>query len=308
MAVHASSAPVLRTRSPELAREHIAGVFAAHRLACVARELDFVHERRGRAVSRLRYGAQVIVDAPALERFYLLQLTLAGSCEIVLGRRTAELRAGDLMVVNPTRPYRKRWSADCAQLIARIDRGLVEAAWTARFGAPPRHALEFAMARMPDAAARRLGAMLRGPERGAAHDRLLAEALVATLPPAEAGAPVPAADVLVRRAEGFMEAHLAEELTMTEIAQAAGATTRSLERAFRRSRGATAVASLRRLRLERARRELVAARGSDRSVTEVASAVGLLHAGRFAVDYRSLFGESPSATLRGAGCDGGRDA
>lgn len=95
-----------------------------------------------------------------------------------------------------------------------------------------------------------------------------------------------------------MDAYLGHDLSLGEIAQAAGTTPRTLERAFRMARQSTAVARLRSLRLERARHELLASRGSGRSVTEIATTVGLVHTGRFAVAYRQRFGESPSATLR----------
>jgi AraC-like DNA-binding protein len=300
-----------RTRSLDAAREHVAGVFAAHRLACGTRELDFVHQRRDRpraSLNRLRYGAEVIVDAPALERFYLLQCTLAGHCEIELGRRTVALGAGAVLVVNPTRPYRKRWSADCTQLIARLDRELVEEAWTARHGNAPRQPLEFAFAQLPAVASAPLAAALLAADRGVLSGRALADALVAVLPPAERERHTAASDVLVRWAEAFIAAHLGTDLSVADIAQAAGTTARTLERAFRRAHDATVVARLRTLRLERARVELVAARRDGRSVTDVATALGLLHAGRFAVDYRRQFGESPSQTLRGRAPAPGRGA
>jgi AraC family ethanolamine operon transcriptional activator len=49
-------------------------------------------------------------------------------------------------------------------------------------------------------------------------------------------------------------------------------------------------------RLNLARRELQR-RNSQTSVTATAMNFGFWHLGRFADEYRSLFGESPSATL-----------
>lgn len=292
-----------RTRSVEQAREHVAGVFTAHRLACATRELDFALQRSDRpsmSLARLRYGAEVIVDAPALQGFYLLQLTLAGCCDVALDRRVVTVRPGELVVINPTRPYRKRWGADCVQLIARLDRTLVDDAWTALHGAAPRRPLEFAFANLPAAAAGTVGRALRAAAAGLGRDRALAEALVGALPPAEADECAHPAELLVRRAEAFMRAHLALDLSMGEIAQAAGASPRTLERAFRRERQSTAVARLRELRLDRARAALLASRGTGPGVTAVAASVGLVQPGRFAVEYRRRFGESPSQTLRNA--------
>jgi AraC-like DNA-binding protein len=55
---------------------------------------------------------------------------------------------------------------------------------------------------------------------------------------------------------------------------------------------------LRRLRLHKARAELAAHCANERTVTAVASHWGFLHLSRFAEQYRQLFGESPSATLK----------
>jgi AraC family ethanolamine operon transcriptional activator len=50
-------------------------------------------------------------------------------------------------------------------------------------------------------------------------------------------------------------------------------------------------------RMHLARRALREAT-TDATVTDVATRYGFWQLGRFAVDYQSLFGESPSATLR----------
>jgi len=52
---------------------------------------------------------------------------------------------------------------------------------------------------------------------------------------------------------------------------------------------------VRNLRFEKARQELLSGRG-EKSVTEVATRCGFSHLGRFAVEYRLRFGESPSQT------------
>ena len=54
---------------------------------------------------------------------------------------------------------------------------------------------------------------------------------------------------------------------------------------------------LRTIRLDRARRELLAG-GLNANVTSVALAWGFDHLGRFAASYRERFGETPRETLQ----------
>jgi transcriptional regulator GlxA family with amidase domain len=112
------------------------------------------------------------------------------------------------------------------------------------------------------------------------------------LPPALPG------DDRLRRAEEFLGASVSKPVSLAKVAAVAGVSVRTLSRGFRERHGIGPMGFLRRLRLEAARRDLLLADPAETSVTEVAHRYGLAHLGRFAVAYRSLFGESPSETLR----------
>lgn len=104
----------------------------------------------------------------------------------------------------------------------------------------------------------------------------------------------------VRRAEEFIVAHAAEELTVARIAEAAGVPVRSLQIAFRAARGMTPMEFARERRFDLARRELLdGAPGT--TVMDVGASLGFGSSpGRFSVEYRRRFGESPSDTLAAA--------
>jgi AraC-like DNA-binding protein len=51
------------------------------------------------------------------------------------------------------------------------------------------------------------------------------------------------------------------------------------------------------LRLAQARRALLSADSRRITVTEIATCFGFVELGRFSVEYRKMFGESPSQTL-----------
>ncbi|WP_433929307.1 AraC family transcriptional regulator [Sorangium cellulosum] len=104
------------------------------------------------------------------------------------------------------------------------------------------------------------------------------------------------APACVRKAEEYMAAHAAEPITLADIVAAAGVPERSLRAAFVACRGMPPMDFLRRRRFELARRHL-AEPSAGASVAGVVAALGLGHPGRFSVEYKRRFGESPSETL-----------
>ena len=101
------------------------------------------------------------------------------------------------------------------------------------------------------------------------------------------------------RARQYIEAHLGETIRVESMCRYAGTTLRSLERIFAREMGMSPQQYVKARRLNAVRRRLLAA-GEEHalSVTEVALNHGLAHLGRFAVDYRRYFGETPRETLQ----------
>jgi AraC family transcriptional regulator, ethanolamine operon transcriptional activator len=135
-----------------------------------------------------------------------------------------------------------------------------------------------------------------------AHEQLLA-ALVDEL--LERGAAGSAATSLspgerqrvVRRAEEFLASHGEPSVRIDDLCIAANTSLSRLERAFREAFGVGPRRYLTLRRLAAVRRELL--RGDpDASVTAVATNWGFFHLGRFAQEYRLLYAESPSETLR----------
>jgi AraC family ethanolamine operon transcriptional activator len=102
---------------------------------------------------------------------------------------------------------------------------------------------------------------------------------------------------LLRLADEYVRHRDDEPILVGELAQACDVPRRTLTRAFHRFVGMGPGAYLRRRRLSAARRELRTAAPGSVTITDVAFRFGFWHLSRFAVEYRSMFGESPSQTL-----------
>jgi AraC-like DNA-binding protein len=104
---------------------------------------------------------------------------------------------------------------------------------------------------------------------------------------------------IVTEAVDYIDQHLAEAITVDDIAAHVDVSVRTLQSQFARDLDQTPTNVLRDRRLERARSDLAdASPGSGVSVTAVATRWGFTHLGRFAVNYKNRYGESPSQTLK----------
>ena len=101
---------------------------------------------------------------------------------------------------------------------------------------------------------------------------------------------------LLWRFEAHVRERLAEPLRIPSICDALAVSQRTLELVFQQQTGLAPQHYLRVLRLNAVRRALQRGAARERGIAAVAADFGLRHAGRFAVAYRGLFGESPSQT------------
>ena len=103
---------------------------------------------------------------------------------------------------------------------------------------------------------------------------------------------------IIRKSMDFVEQHEGEYLSVELLASAAGVSERTLRNAYQQYFGLAPVRYLNRRALHQVRRALQGADPSVATVTQIATQFGVWELGRFARDYRFLFGELPSETLR----------
>jgi AraC-like DNA-binding protein len=106
--------------------------------------------------------------------------------------------------------------------------------------------------------------------------------------------------MIIRRFMEVLESQPAGTVYMQEISDAIGVSSRTLRMACQTQLGVSPTQYLLLRRMGLARQALRKADPGVTRVTDVATEFGFLELGRFAVKYRQIFGETPSATLRAA--------
>ncbi len=104
---------------------------------------------------------------------------------------------------------------------------------------------------------------------------------------------------LVQEAEAYMLAHIDEIITLEGICKAVKTSKSALSYGFQEIFGLSPMAYLKSVRLNGVRRALKASNPTQATVLGIANRYGFWHMGHFARDYRQMFGESPSETLKG---------
>jgi transcriptional regulator GlxA family with amidase domain len=102
---------------------------------------------------------------------------------------------------------------------------------------------------------------------------------------------------LVEQAENLALGDVDEPLHISALCLTLAVSERTLRKAFHNIHGLPPCRHLRMLRLSQARRALLSANCKLTTVTEIAMCFGFVELGRFSVEYRKVFGESPSQTL-----------
>ncbi|MGZ4975258.1 MAG: helix-turn-helix domain-containing protein [Limisphaerales bacterium] len=103
---------------------------------------------------------------------------------------------------------------------------------------------------------------------------------------------------IIRKVETTAQTYTGEKLHIRFLCKTCGISERVLRNAYHSVYGKTPYRHLREQRMMKARQTLLHPDSPTTTVTSVAMQFGFLELGRFSVEYRTLFGECPSETLR----------
>ncbi|MDT3669250.1 MAG: helix-turn-helix domain-containing protein [Aromatoleum sp.] len=107
-----------------------------------------------------------------------------------------------------------------------------------------------------------------------------------------------ARQLIVDRAREYMRAHIDEPITVADLCTELKVSRRTLQYSFQDILNLNPVSFLRAMRLNGVRRALKNAAHGQESVADIAARWGFWHLSHFAADYKTMFGELPSDTLR----------
>jgi AraC-like DNA-binding protein len=310
------------TEDPEEAHGYLRRTYVDHSVQFSGDPERFRFRHRmiddeGFFVSRYEHSMSCRVDTEPFG-YLLIGQMFGGQLRLSTGQAEITPGTGEMFLIDPAAPMRIEWE-DFRSGLVRLDLDIVNRVATEITGVESSSPVHFGLARVDSPERAR---NWQGLVRYLTHDffrsesahssplihaqtlRLLAVTVLETFPNTALGTggarPGEAGPSAVRRAVAFIDEHAGEPIGLTEIAAAARLGPRALQEAFRRHRGTTPTAYLRRVRLERAHRDL---QGADptagATVAAIATRWGFAHHGRFAALYRNEYGGAPSETLAG---------
>lgn len=315
--------PLFESHELDHAREVVGRIFTPHRLDLLGRSTELNARMNTRRIDRvaanyITYGGDVLIQPGELESFFVVQVPLSGRGLIQYGGEELLSTADTASVISPTVPLTQRWSADCAQLILRVERSALEAHLRTMIDAPLAEPIRFELGMDVRSGAGRSWlqvfrlliaeldredhSMINRSRMATGYEDWLMTALLLAQPnnysaliDTTSRSPVPHRAVTVARE--LIESHPEWRHTVTSLAKEARVGVRALQVAFRQHLGTTPRAYLTHVRMHRAHQELLAAQRDMTTVNSVVAKWGLGHPGRFARAYSALFGELPSETL-----------
>jgi AraC-like DNA-binding protein len=265
----------------------------------------------------LHFGTDVCIrgdDVPA----YYIEAPLSGTAvNTWRDGRLEQTTVGSAAVFTPGTPVDLNWSGDCREICIKVSEEVMRQQLETMLNRPVQKRITFVRSMSLSAGASRdwfelVGLLAREARRPGgilAHrlavdnlQHLLVQGLLLIQPhnysEALAQDEPCASTTVVRHAIELMHDHPQTPWDTAQLSRATGVSARSLQKAFQRCGHPPPMTYLRRLRLHKARAELTAHCLNPLTVTTVASHWGFLHLSRFAEQYRQLYGESPSETLR----------
>jgi len=267
-------------------------------------------EFAGLGFSNIYYGDEIKVHCPDLHDVYHFQVVTKGECFWRFKDEDLLLKKGQALMMNPQEKMDLHYSSDCEKVILRIPEQLIKDASYEQSGFVVPSGVRFA---------RRIINLEESFGFRRLLDALLYEANDTELELNQLQ--LPYRDLLVRKLlqqfdnnarsqsdfdindrcfsqlVNYIETHIKDDLSVEDLAQVGHVSMRTIYNLFAKYFSITPKLFIKQLKLQSVKKEMMS-NYDIRNVTEVALDYGFTHLGRFSSDYRKMFGELPSDTLK----------
>jgi AraC-like DNA-binding protein len=263
-------------------------------------------------LSVISYGGLATVENPVGIESFHFQMVMAGECSINVDNQQLHLLPGSAAILNPSVPSSVTYSPECIKLIINIPCSLFNAQTSGprrsshdqpvRFSSSPvlldersttLKTVELLFLEADEAGARRAGL-------GNTMEILLIEKLLQSFSHNDAAGKVAGAvhNPFFDSVDAFIDKHMREDISAEQLASAHNVSLRTLYERFSLHRDLSPSAYIKLRKMRKIFQQLSSAQSGVRSVSQIAFEYGFNHMGRFSAEYRQLFGELPSETLR----------
>jgi len=266
-------------------------------------------EFAGFGLSKISYGNSVRVKTPALDDIYHLQVVTRGECRWRQGDESLKVRRGQALMVNPDEAIDLEYTQECEKVIIKIPVDLMKSVCSSGASAgvqPVRFNRIPVDMRLSPSLTNLLAAVFSEFDESGdtgfgpislSYREIVLKKLLNVFPndwsASDNAQPIPPS---MERIVAYIEKNIKEDIDLEALAHVSNMSVRSIYNGFSRAFSTTPKSYVKLVKLRNLRNDLL--QGHCRNVTEVALDYGFSHLGRFSSDYRKLFGELPSETMR----------
>lgn len=274
----------------------------------------FYRQLGGIGIGRMTYGSKITIKPALFENFYLIQMPIRGFEKISLVNANFVCTPQVFSIINPTEKSVIEHQYNTEKLFIRIDKNLVEKYCQQILNVTINKNVEF------------YNTMLIDTKEGFQWLRMISwiyelvstESHLSPLMVAQVESNLvnmillnqnnnfsneihnndySIAPSFIKRVEHFIQENAQKPISVNDMAEYAGISTRSLYLGFRKYRNITPMRHLKEVRLQKVYQELKCTSLGVDKVTNIAFKWGFSHLGHFSTDYKRRYGETPYETL-----------
>lgn len=306
--------PVFVSQNPHLVSEYVNQHIGRHNIAVRGRTEESASlwhtDISDIALSRISYGNDVRVRSPDLEEIYHIQVVLKGKCQWAFKESHVNLEAGQCILLNPHDRVDLRYSEDCEKIIIKIPKKTLYAGLGNQIASIPSDGIQFdhQVSSLSDHVLliQLMNLIFLEAETDQVENPIFAQYgnILATklFDSFSNNAEVVDESQQYHRCfsliDSYIRNNIKAEVTVDDLANLSKVSARTLYNLFSRYKSITPMHYIKQQKLLQVRKVLSGQEGPIRNVTEVALDYGFMHLGRFSNEYKKLFGELPSQTIK----------